>query len=157
MAPCCPSKLCIWFCSLAFNIWVLHCWKFYGYTISLFYIFITISDSFPKPFTVIVWNPLSPLEGLGTLSLLWLYSRCPLCLECCFPPLVLQDKIQMYFLMKPFVILQIELIYHSIIIYFNNNNNIWVPICYNAILLIRMRFWGFMLLAQDHLVRFVWP
>lgn len=157
MAPRYPSRLYIWLCSLVFNIWVPHCLRFCGYTISLCYIFITISDSFPNLLLWLYLNPLSPLDGPGTLILLWLYPRWPLCLECCSPPLALQDKIQTYFLMKPFMILQIALIYHSIIIYFNNNNAIWVPTCHIAILLIRMRFWGFMFLAQDHLVRFVWP
>ena len=58
---------------------------------------------------------------------MFLYTWCSLHLECCLFPsvftcriiLILKDKIQMYFLMKPFMILQIELMYHSIDIYFS--------------------------------------
>lgn len=154
MAPCYHSRLYIWL-----YIWVPHCLRFCGYTI---YLCLTCSSLFqtPSPNLLLgLYLNFKPSFTLGWTRyfLLRLYSGCPLSLECCFPPLARQEKTQTYFLMKPFMILQIELIYPSIIIYFNNNNTTWVPMCYIAIVLIRMRFWGFMFLAQGQLVRFVWP
>ena len=114
------TTICIWFFSssvIANVAW---------YIITFFYIFIIISASSPRPCIMIIFlNTLLTLDGPH--SVLVTLSTCSLHLECCLFPsvftcriiLILKDKIQMYFLMKPFMILQIELMYHSIDIYFS--------------------------------------